>query len=56
MAITLNGKPLHKRQTPDHKLVIVKDGILKRDSVKQICLDAGVTANTVLIVRQGMLK
>jgi len=56
MAIVINGKPLHKKQTPDHKIIIVKNGILNRHNVKQICRDAGVTASTVLQVREGILK
>lgn len=56
MAITLNGKPLHKSQTPPHKIFMVKMGIKNRDSVEEICRVAGVTASTVLMVRQGVLK
>jgi len=56
MAITLNGKPLHKSQTPPHKIFMVKLGIENRDSVEEICKAAGVTQSTVLQVREGILK
>jgi len=56
MPIILNGKPLHKCQTPSYKIFMVKLGIKNRDSVEDICKAAGVTQSTVLQVREGILK